>query len=296
MGKMIIVKVLGGLGNQMFQYASARSLAVSQNADLKMDISGFEKYQLRKYTLDQFHIAGHFAQPGNLHRIEQLRNKISNKILLKLLHSFKDNNVTYVKEKRLFAYDSRIKRLNNSIVYLYGYWQHPNYFNQHKDKLLKEFTLKKKPDEKNKKILDNIQSDNSVAIHVRRGDYLSNPKANKFHGLCRLDYYDTAVAYMKKKINKPVFYIFSDDPAWVKKNITIGENVYVCDINPPSKGIEDFRLMRNCRHFILANSSFSWWAAWLSEHHKKIVIAPKKWLNNQDSATNSFIPDNWITI
>ena len=159
-----------------------------------------------------------------------------------------------------------------------------------------DFTVKSKLNGKNKELLQKIKKSNSIAIHIRRGDYVTNSIVNKVHGTCGIDYYNNAVNLMIRKINDPVFFIFSDDIKWTKDNIkTDFPTIYVSH-NGPNKGYEDMRLMTQCKHFIIANSSFCWWGAWLSRNKKKIVIAPKRWFKVEGKNSSDIVPEKWIKI
>lgn len=251
---MIIVRLIGGIGNQMFQYALGRCLAQKNNTELKLDISDFYKYPDRKYMLDIFNIEAKIATQDEINELKS-RN--------------------YVKEKNSY-FDETILNLPDNI-YLEGYWQSEKYFKDIEDIIRKEFSFKEQPDEKNQKVLDNINNTNSVCIHFRRGDYTSSLRTKLFHGFCSNNYYKNGMKIIQKNVTSPHFFIFSDEPEWVREHLKINYEFSVVDINPPEKGYEDLRLMLNCKHFIIANSTFSWWGAWLASNPRKNVIAPKKW-------------------
>jgi len=289
---MIIVKLIGGLGNQLFQYALGCYLTEKYHTELKLDISGFDNYKLWKYELDKFNIIEDFANPEEL-KIPYFkkRNGIK-KILFKLL--YKPKKMSYIVEKH-FHFDSCIINLPDN-VYLDGCWQSEKYFKEIQDIIRKDFTFKLPAEGKNKELLEQISSVNSVSLHVRRGDYITNSSANKVHGVCSLDYYNECIKYIVEKVNNPHFFIFSDEPEWVKENLTIPYFITIVDNNDKDKGYEDMRLMSNCKHNIIANSSFSWWGAWLNNNPDKIVIAPQKWFNHSDFDTKDLIPDKWVKI
>lgn len=154
--------------------------------------------------------------------------------------------------------------------------------------------------EKNQKILEKITQTNSVSIHVRRGDYYNNESAFKIHGnITTKKYYENALEFIKEKVKNPVFFVFSDEFEWVKKNLYFFSNygeVHIIDWNKGFDSYIDLQLMSNCKHNIIANSSFSWWAAWLNKNKNKIVISPKKWVNNINENKIDIIPNNWIKI
>jgi hypothetical protein len=181
-------------------------------------------------------------------------------------------------------------------VYLEGYWQSENYFKTIENAIKSEFTLKEDPDPQNALLSEKILGSNSVSIHIRRGDYVHNPVTFDYHGVCSLEYYHSAIDTIAKKISNPHFYIFSDDSLWVKQNLGINyPHTYVTH-NQGLKDYMDLWLMKLCRHHIIANSSFSWWGAWLCSNPGKIVIAPKQWFNNPDVNTDDLIPNTWLRL
>ncbi len=142
---------------------------------------------------------------------------------------------------------------------------------------------------------DIVACPTAVSVHVRRGDYASNPETNRFHGTCSLEYYSDAFAVICDRVDNPTFFVFSDDPAWTRTNIRPpGKTVYVT--HNGSAAVEDMRLMSHCVHHIIANSSFSWWAAWLSSSENKIVVSPEQWLATGSAPVKDLIPKEWIRV
>lgn len=265
---MVVVKISDGLGNQLFQYALGRSIALKRNETLKLDISSFNKnYKLRDYMLEKFNI-----ESSDLTRIEQIKYKVIYRYIRSIMNKTDILNPLFsniYKDKIDYKYDKNVFETNSN--YFSGYWQDYRYFNDIRSKLIKELTLKEKLNDINQATLINIKNTNSVSIHVRRGDYL-NIEGQE---VCDLEYYKKSIDYIKYHVIDPTFFIFSDDITWVKQNILI-ENVYYVDFN--SKNPEfDVELMKNCQHNIIANSTFSWWAAWLNNNNTKIVIEPLEW-------------------
>ncbi len=281
---MIITKLIGGLGNQMFQYAAGRRVSYVRNTELKLDITSY-KNQVgitpRKYALHVFNIQENFASESEIRKFKK------NSSILKF---FEKN--TYVKEKHFHFNPSILNTGDNS--YLEGYWSSEKYFKDIENIIRKEFTLKNKPDVSNQKMIGQIKNCNSVSIHIRRSDYVFDEKTNKYHGVCDLKYYYRSVDYLANKIKNPYFFIFSDDPLWVKHNLILKHPHAHIDYNIGKQDHEDMRLMSYCRHNIIANSSFSWWGAWLNKN--KIVIAPKKWFKEPSINTKDLIPQSWIKI
>jgi Glycosyl transferase family 11 len=291
---MIIVKLIGGLGNQMFQYSLGQHLAIKNNSTLKLDLQGFKDYKLRNYDLSCFNILENIATSNDLSDVilpsNRLIRKVGKCIKVKLNVV---QQIQYIKES-IFNFQPEILNLGDNI-YLEGYWQSEKYFSDIKDVIIKEFTVKNRPDPINESFIEEIAGCESVSIHIRRGDYVSNPTTNKFHGFLGLDYYQRAIKLMLEKVDNPHFFVFSDDPGWANKNIKTDASITYIKHNN-AKNYEDMRLMSTCKHQIIANSSFSWWGAWLNKNPEKIVLAPEKWFNDSSINTDDLILDSWIRI
>jgi hypothetical protein len=287
---MVIVQLIGGLGNQLFQYALARRIAHMHNVPLKLDLYGFESYKLHKYSLQHFNIREDFASPDEIARF---KNKSG--VLARLATKFKPYYECSVVHERFFHFDSNMLKVSKN-VYLEGYWQSEKYFKDIEDIIRREFIVKHKIDAENEQIAKHISSVRAISLHIRRGDYVSNTATNQIHGTCSLEYYHQAIDIIIKKVDKPYFFVFSDNSEWAKKNIIIDYPITFVDHNNADKNYEDMRLMSLCKHHIIANSSFSWWGAWLCTNPDKIIIAPRKWFNNQDINTTDLIPEKWIKI
>ena len=293
---MIIVKIIGGLGNQMFQYALGRALAHMNNTELKLDIGEFEKhYKLHRYSLQHLNIDAEIATSDEINRLKSGNESRLISPLLKVFRKiYKKNAVrNYVTENK-FSFDASILSLGDN-AYLDGYWQSEKYFIDIQDIIRQEFRLKTPPDWNNESIIEQIGTVNSVAVHIRRGDYVSDQNANSVHGTASLEYYTKAAKKIMNSTKSPIFFIFSDDPEWVKKNLNLPSSMIFVDHNGPEKNYEDLRLMSLCKHHIIANSTFSWWGTWLAKHKDQKVIAPLRWFNN-DVNTNDLIPDRWERI
>lgn len=290
---MIITRLIGGLGNQMFQYAAGRCLAEKNNTVLKFDVTDFPFDKLREYELGVFNIKEEFATEKE---IEALSPKIFSKFkrgMNKVLLKKPDIPASYIKEKH-FHFDPEILLLSRD-VYLDGYWQTEKYFSDIKEIIRNEFTIKNPLEGQNKELFDTISSVNSVSIHIRRGDYVSDPVVNESHGLCGIEYYEKAVQYIAKQVENPHFFIFSDEYEWVKDNLKL-DYPYKIPQDNINKGYEDLRLMKACKHNIIANSSFSWWASWLNDSSNKIVIAPEKRFNKPGRNIKDLYPEGWIIL
>jgi len=297
---MIIVQLLGGLGNQMFQYAAARKIAHDKNTTLKLDVSCFKDYKCateRQYELSCFNIIESFASGEEVYHLKGAgADNISSKFF-KVINKIKPQHKrSYIKEKH-FHFDPKISNVSDNI-YLEGYWQSEKYFKEIEDIIRNEFKIKGSPDAKNAKKTEFISSSNlqSISVHIRRGDYITDSDTNSFHGICGLEYYQKAIDKLAGIIKNPHFFIFSDDPDWVKNNLILEYPATYVTENLGIKDYEDLRLMSLCKHHIIANSSFSWWGAWLSENTDKIVIVPKKWFNDPNINTDDLIPASWKRI
>lgn len=279
---MIITKLIGGLGNQMFQYAAGRQIAVTNNTQLKLDITGYDHQvgiTLREYRLGVFNIQ---APPAG--KSELWRYRLTMAILRH--HKIQQKDIHNIRQFLALPDHS----------YLEGYWGSEKYFKDIEAIIRQDFTFKSRPDEENKKLIEKIKNSKSISIHVRRGDYVLDKKTNQFHGVCSLKYYQQAVKLITQKVSQPHFFIFSDDPQWAEKHLKLQQPMQVVKHNYKKDHHEDMRLMTYCRHHIIANSSFSWWGAWLNKNKNKIVITPKKWFREPSINTKDLIPQSWIKI
>jgi hypothetical protein len=291
---MIVVRLIGGLGNQLFQYSTARHLAEIRGSVLKIDISGFETYKLHKYSLWPFNIQENFASSEEVAKLAP-KMGIVRRILMRVSCRPQKLAKTHIKEKAPFYFNPEILKLPDE-VYLDGYWQNEKYFSDIEDIIRCEIAVKTPQMGKNKELAEQITSCEAVSIHIRRGDYISNNNTNKKHGTCNLDYYFRCLEYITNTINHPHIFVFSDEPKWACDNLKLTHPTTIVDCNGVDKNYEDIRLMSQCKYNIIANSTFSWWAAWLNKCPDKIVIAPKKWFNDYSINTSGLIPDSWIQL
>lgn len=296
---MIITKLTGGLGNQMFQYAVARSLSLYKNIPFKLDINDYDTTchnsdTLRKYALSIFNIDESFSTAEENDRLLGVNN-IYLKMKCRIPNALRGYFLKQIFLESHYHYDSKIWQTGMDF-YLIGYWQSEKYFFNENDQIRRDFTLKKQLSIKAKEWLRKINTTNAVSLHIRRGDYITNMHTNTYHGTCSPGYYFKASDIIKQRISNMELFIFSDDISWVKKNLKVTVPVnFVSD----SRGIQDYEemmLMSKCKHNIIANSSFSWWGAWLNQNRDKIVIAPKKWFADPNINTQDLIPDRWLRI
>ena len=284
---MIIVKLEGGMGNQLFQYALGKYLALKTDAKLKLDTDSYLNNKQRQYSLQYFSTEENFSTKKErkiLKRKEYIRRK------LKMI-GFSISPYWYT--ERHPGYDNEIQQLKGS-VYLEGFWQSEKYFKPIENIIRKEFVVNTVPAGINETLLQKIKTVNSVSVHVRRGDYISDPETNKLYGVCSVAYYERAMEYVSAKVKDPCFFVFSDDMEWTMANVqSLKHSIEYMGHNQDLPH-EDLRLMYSCKHNILANSSFSWWGGWLNNHPGKIVIAPDRW--NNIPGTESIVPDSWIRL
>lgn len=300
---MIIVKLYGGLGNQLFQYALGRHLAEKNSTILKLDLCNFQIDKLRKYELHCFKILHQIASLNeieaikceNKYRLCRLTSKIRMKLGFSYSKIFDFYNLPIIIKEKKFSFDSSVLETKGNI-YIDGYWQSEKYFSVIKNILLSELVIKYEQDLKNKELAKLICNTESVSLHIRRGDYVHDQLTNLYHGLCSFDYYQKAVDQIVQKIPNCHFYVFSDDPLWVRENFKLDYPLIIVDHNNINTNYEDLRLMSLCHHNIIANSSFSWWGAWLNKNPEKIVYAPEKWFNDKKLDTSDLIPGSWLKI
>ena len=279
---MIITKLKGGLGNQLFQYAAGRAVALHHKVPLKLDLTILKTDKLHNgYRLDQFAIQADIATDNEIVKL-----KGGNNVLISALRKAGlVKKKSYFKEKRSSYFDRGI--FKNNFVYLNGYWQNELYFSNIRELLLEELSPISSMNDLGCAYLEQIKKTNSVSLHVRRRDYLTLENI----GVLDVDYYMKAVEYIRKNLEEPTFYIFSDDLDWCKKSLGFLDGCIYVDRTQTE--IDDLKLMSFCQHNIIANSSFSWWGAWLNQNLKKTIIAPKGWLLNDPGSSNVILPD-WV--
>lgn len=279
---MIISRLIGGLGNQMFQYAAGRQIAITNNTQLKLDITGYDHQAgitPREYGLGVFNIQ---APPAGKSEIWRYR------LTMTILRHHKIQQKDVHNTRQFLALPDH--------SYLEGYWGSEKYFKNIADIIRQDFTFKSEPDWENKKLIEKIKNSTSISIHIRRGDYVLDKKTHQFHGVCSLKYYQQAIRLITQRVRRPHFFIFSDDPQWAEKHLKLQQPMQVVKHNYQNNHHEDMRLMTYCHHHIIANSSFGWWGAWLNSGPDKIVIAPKKWFRDPSINTKDLIPRSWIKI
>lgn len=293
---MVIVHLMGGLGNQMFQYAAARQLAQRLHTTLKLDISAYASDPLRSYSLSPLRIQEQFATPAELAAMRRPYESRLAWYLLRLSRLLKlPYGWTVLQENHFRPFDARFSSVSGH-VYLLGYWQSEKYFADRQDLIRHEFTLREGADPANREMAGRIASVEAVSIHIRRGDYVANPHTHQIHGVCSLAYYQECVRRLAEKVARPHFFVFADDAAWAQENLRLDYPTTFVAHNDAAHAHEDLRLMALCQHQIIANSSFSWWGAWLNPNPDKIVYAPGRWFNDPTLDTRDLLPPGWIAV
>lgn len=276
---MIVVQLIGGLGNQLFQYAAGRALAEHHRTKLVLDVTGFAAYRLRSYCLQHFQTQQNFASTRQLASFDPTRRRW-----------FRKPGVIF-EEKHGLHFDPDLLNVGSQ-VYLKGHWQNERYFQPIESIIRREFTVATPPDPDNASIADQIRHSHSVSVHVRRGDYVNNP----VHGVCSLDYYAAAVRHIHAKVVTPHFFVFSDDAAWARDHLRFDQPVTFVSHNSKDAAHEDLRLMSLCQHHIIANSTFSWWGAWLGCRPGKLVCAPEQWFMPDQYDSSDLLPADWVKL
>ncbi|BEG97882.1 alpha-1,2-fucosyltransferase [Bacteroides sedimenti] len=272
----------GGLGNQMFQYAFYLSLK-EKGLNVDIDLSLYSFIDMH----NGYELPSIFCIPnGTNDKSLNIKLRI---IYLRILLKFKPKKIIYIDP----FYFTNIPFNKNNYKFLFGYWQSEKYFENIREIILRKFIFRS-IDSQNIKLSDQIKSENSVSLHIRRGDYLNN---SLYSDICTDEYYCSAINFMLNKLDNPVFYVFSNDIKWTKnylKRFSIKHKIVT--LNHGKKSYQDMFLMTNCKHNIIANSSFSWWGAWLNDNKDKIVVAPKKWMNTEFEKYKNIVPDSWIKL
>lgn len=283
---MIVVKLKCGLGNQMFQFALGRRLSLDWQDDLKFDLSWFNNLKKgdipRDLAIDKF----------NVNLIEATEKEIA---LIKpgIIDRVKEKILGRLNRNHFYRfYPSILKK--KSKIYLDGYYQNFNYFDSIRNVLLSDFTVENGYSSVALTVQNEIKTcDQSVAIHIRRGDYAT--VRQDYNGLCDLAYYEEGIKVITNKYPAIKLFVFSDDIVWAKENLHY--NFPTTFVSQPAiNDVEELLLMSECKHQVIANSTFSWWAAWLNNNANKIVIAPSRWLLAADIDTQDLLPESWIKI
>ena len=282
----IKLKLTGGLGNQMFQFAAGYCAAKKRNTELNLDLSWFNRRNLHNgFELDNvFNI---YSQIDFLNRPLSLKKFNLKDFFIKIDRSYETFDEPH------FQYTSKITKIPEH-CFLRGYWQSEKYFEEFSNEIKSIFSFNRPLNEENNKIAQSIINSRSVSIHIRGGDFLL--KRNQKHQVDLKKYYSDAIKTVLKNHTNPKFFIFSDDFDWVSKNNLMESNYVFVRINQENSSFLDMQLMSLCDVNIIANSSFSWWSAWLNNKRDKSIFAPKKWFNDPSIITDDLIPKSWNKI
>lgn len=296
----VSVALHGGLGNQLFQFATGLSVARQHLAPLTLDLTWFDMAQhlpnttVRKYALEPFGVdLPTYRKPtpeGSPARF--LLYRIVRKLKRHL--GISEPGVTTLNEKS-FRFDPRVLSAAPPL-YLFGYWQSPLYFDRIRPELTAMLGKPRQMNEATSLLHEQIRNADAICLHVRRGDYVTNQQAASTHGLCDMSYYHTGLAHVRQGLAAPHAFLFSDDPQWVRVNLKLDIPMTVVDVNGPDDAHQDLWLMAACKRFVIANSSLSWWGAWLSDAQSKIVVAPRRWFADEKLDTTDLIPQDWLRV
>lgn len=294
---VIIANIVGGLGNQMFQYACARALAEELELPLKVtqDMFGVYTSHYGPELERVFSLSLDVAQPAELQKMigalrvsPTVRRALASKVLAPL------RGRHFILEPHYRYWDGLRDRARAG-GYLHGYWQSERYFVKHATTIRNDFKFKQPPAGYSAALARSILGSAAISVHIRRGDYVNNAKTLSWHGVCPPEYYFNAIENLRKRVPGATFFVFSDDLRWVADVLLPRyPDLILVDQNGGENSYNDMRLMSMCRHHVIANSSFSWWGAWLNANPDKIVIAPKQWFAN-GTETVDLIPDAWET-
>lgn len=302
---MIITKLKGGLGNQMFQYAAGRALAAYYQTLLCIDDSFYKNKRIfetnRFYELDSFDIyANSSLLPLDTYS-KALKFHLPNLLIMRINSLIKggmNKRKIYLHKKvreKFFHFDEDFNNYGEYVV-LDGYWQSEKYFKNFRNAILQEFSLRQELKDFPIELTNLIAQDNTVSLHFRFGDYLRDNKTKKIHGVLDISYYKRAIELIRKKVKNPEFLVFTDEVDWFTSNLDLNINYKIISGKFNLNNAQEMIAMSQCKHNVIANSSFSWWGAWLNKNPDKIVIAPQKWFNYSKINTKDLIPNEWILI
>jgi Glycosyl transferase family 11 len=294
---MIVVKLAGGMGNQMFQYAAGRHLAEKHQTSLKLDL-GFlldrtpkKDFVYRDYDLSVFNIQEDFARPNEVVNFGKYRRM--GRGLHMIRQKINPNLPLFVREDP-FRFDRSYFQIP-AHAYLEGYWQSEEYFKDIEPIIRKEFSFRDVLDQRGCEMAARIREVASVCVNVRRADYVTIKAAQEHHGVCDMDYFLEAVELVSEKVIKPHFFIFSDDIAWCRNNFRLDYPLTIVTHDYAGKRFGQYlHLMTQCENYIIPNSTFGWWAAWLNPNPDKIVVAPLQWYSNLRMDSRHLVPPEWI--
>lgn len=290
---MVISRITSGLGNQLFQYAAARHLALNNKTALYLDLSyylyEYSTDTVRPFKLEQFSVPYKLLQKSPLEYVSKATKLLPNRSLPPIF--------LFLKEKQ-FHFDDSVVQARANCITLDGFWQSEAYFRDSADTIRRELTLNSIPSpefEHYRQLIRNTPT--PVSIHIRRGDYVSHPEFSKTFGFVGIDYYKQALRELNARHENARLFVFSDDHAWVHQNLALPEDTVFVNNTGTNGDVADMMLMSQCKHHIIANSSFSWWGAWLNPNPDKLVITPRQWYKQQPTwNTKDLLPSAWLAL
>jgi len=280
----------------LFQYACGRALSLRVGAPLVLDVGSFDWAGAREYGLGNFAIQSTIAKPEEISAHFGRRSGVDHQSLwFRVTERCRPAPMKRLIVEEKFGFLPLVLRARPP-VYLNGYWQSEKYFADQAESIRRELTLIAPPSAEVANAMNMAAAVESVCIHIRRGDYVRNGDLRRIHGVCGPDYYNNAADCILQRTNSPVFFVFSDDPVAARKEIHLpGETIWVGEqFDWPD--IDHFRLMQCCRHHVIANSSFGWWAAWLGARDGQIVVGPRRWFRTTDRDDSAVLPERWIRV
>jgi hypothetical protein len=293
---MVIVRLHGGLGNQLFQYSAARGLAQHLGTSLWVERAHLRRTPGRDYRLGVFSGRPRCLSAPLERLVDHLCLEASSETVLgEVSRVTRRWGLWQLHRERTFGFDPSFWRLRGNIV-LDGYWQSERYFAAVADHLRCDLRLDCHLSEQTKMLAERIVSSDSVSVHVRRGDYVSDKEAAAVHALCGSEYYAAAADHVCQRVRRPHFFVFSDEPEWARAHLRLPHLVTVVDHNGPGREHEDLWLMSTCRHHVIANSTFSWWGAWLGQNPQRLVVAPRMWFHKPGLHTQDLLPERWVQL
>jgi hypothetical protein len=290
----LIAQIEGGLGNQLFQYAACRTLADRLGCDLLLDLRALNANADRPFLLSGYAIRASVASAEVLNDLPPSHPARWARVKSRFSQAFPGIGSFPAFWPRSFAYDKRVEDISRP-VWMAGYWQSEKYFLANRQRILNDLRLQAFRAE-DIPYYSQIRSCNSVALHIRRGDYVSNPNVAKFHGLCSVAYYQAAIADLLKHQANIAVFVFSDDQAWAKASLNLPVPTHFVEDYAQDPTYSDLELMASCNHHIIANSSFSWWGAWRCSNAEQRVYAPLQWFNDPNVDVRDVCPAHWVRL
>jgi hypothetical protein len=296
---VVVTRLMGGLGNQMFQWAAARALALRHGVEPKVDLSYLAHERPgttpRRYELGSFVVEPAVATADDLKWVRGAPPSGLGARSRELVKSILKPRRLVLLQQRELDYDARLREAGPNVL-LVGYWQSESYFEGAESQIRDDFRLREELTGSVAELAAEIGAAESVAVHVRRGDYVADPRTNAFHGTLTPAWYERALAEVAQRVEEPAAFVFSDDPAWCRAHLRLPVPMRVVDYHDPAHAPEVLRLMTLCRHHVVANSSFSWWGAWLSRSQQRVVVAPEEWFRDPAIDTSTITPRDWLRL